>query len=224
MSLSISGSFSNDAVYSNSVVPKLFKIFYMAVPHTCFFYSLFSGGGVALKWAWLVESLRHPKLLRTFKKVRPLVAEPQFVLLGRPILQICPCECYFEIGFCKYVISHTRAVDTKESLPQFLSLPSAGYPRYSTFLHQSKTSQLCSRKNVWSREASGVPKLPWIGNVSSKFENQINKAITSCFYVVKPRVVYSIRVVLPSTKKIAFLPLKKVLLFLNFPANVKLGT
>ena len=67
-------------------------------------------------------------------------------------------------------------------------------------------------------------KLPWIGNVSSKFENQINKAITSCFYVVKPRVVYSTRVILPSAKKIAFLPLKKVLLFLNFRANVKLGT
>ena len=29
-------------------------------------------------------------------------------------------------------------------------------------------------------------KLPWIGNVSSKLEKQINKAITSCFYAVKP--------------------------------------
>ena len=34
-----------------------------------------------------------------------------------------------------------------------------------------------------------VGTLPWIGNVSSKFENQSNKAITSCFYAVKPRVV-----------------------------------
>ena len=44
-------------------------------------------------------------------------------------------------------------------------------------------------------------KLPWIGNVSSKFENQINKAITSCFYAVKPNVVYSTRAMLPSAKK-----------------------
>ena len=44
-------------------------------------------------------------------------------------------------------------------------------------------------------------KLPWIGNVSSNFENQINKAITSCFYDVKPHVVYNTRVVLPSAKK-----------------------
>ena len=44
-------------------------------------------------------------------------------------------------------------------------------------------------------------KLPWIGNVSSKFENQINKAITLCFYAVKPHVVYNTRVMLPSAKK-----------------------
>ena len=44
-------------------------------------------------------------------------------------------------------------------------------------------------------------KLPWIGNISSKFENQINKAITSCFYAVKPRLVYNTRVMLPSAKE-----------------------
>ena len=44
-------------------------------------------------------------------------------------------------------------------------------------------------------------KLSWIGNISSKFENQINKAITSCFYAVKPCVVYNTRVMLPSAKK-----------------------
>ena len=44
-------------------------------------------------------------------------------------------------------------------------------------------------------------KLPWIGNVSSKFEIQISKAITSCYYAVKPRVVYNTRVMLPSAKK-----------------------
>ena len=45
------------------------------------------------------------------------------------------------------------------------------------------------------------PKLPWIGTVSSKFENQINKAITSCFYAVNLRIAYSTRVMLPSAKK-----------------------
>ena len=32
-------------------------------------------------------------------------------------------------------------------------------------------------------------KLPWTGNVSSKFENQISKAITSSYYALTPRVV-----------------------------------
>ena len=44
-------------------------------------------------------------------------------------------------------------------------------------------------------------KLPWIGKVSSKYENQISKAITSCYYAVKSRVVYNTRVMLPSAKK-----------------------
>ena len=44
-------------------------------------------------------------------------------------------------------------------------------------------------------------KLPWIGTASSKFENQINKAIKSCFYAAKPRVVCSTRAMLPSAKK-----------------------
>ena len=31
--------------------------------------------------------------------------------------------------------------------------------RRSTFLHQSKTSQLCSRKNVWLGEVPGLPEI-----------------------------------------------------------------
>ena len=43
--------------------------------------------------------------------------------------------------------------------------------------------------------------LPWISNVLSKFENQSSKAITSCYYAVKPHVLYNTRVMLPSAKK-----------------------
>ena len=66
------------------------------------------------------------------------------------------------------------------------------------------------RKTFGPEKCSVYLKLPWIGNASSKFENQINKAITSCFFAVKPRVVYSTRVMLPSAKKVAFLPPKKI--------------
>ena len=67
-------------------------------------------------------------------------------------------------------------------------------------------------------------KLPWIGNVSSKFENQINKAITSCFYAVKPRVVYNTRVILRSAKKDSVPTIQKVVYFMNSSADLKLGT
>ena len=52
-------------------------------------------------------------------------------------------------------------------------------------------------------------KLPWIGNVSSKYENQIIIAIASCYYAVKPRVVYNSRVMLPSAKKDCVLTTRK---------------
>ena len=68
-------------------------------------------------------------------------------------------------------------------------------------------------------------KFPWIGNVSSKFENQINKAITSCFYPVQLRVAYSTRAMLPSAKNDSVpTTQKKMVLFMNFHADVKLGT
>ena len=44
-------------------------------------------------------------------------------------------------------------------------------------------------------------KLPWFVNVLSKSENQVNKAITFCFYALKPCIVYNTRVMLPSAKK-----------------------
>ena len=91
----------------------------------------------------------------------------------------------------------------------------------------------CSNKklaNVAAEKAFGPEKspvylkLPLIGNVSLKFENQINKAIISCFHAAKPSVVDNTRVELPSAKKIAFLPLKKAAQFMTFCADVKLGT
>ena len=47
------------------------------------------------------------------------------------------------------------------------------------------------KKTLGSEKCPVYLKLPRIGNVSSKFENQISKAITSCYYAVKPRVVYN---------------------------------
>ena len=66
-------------------------------------------------------------------------------------------------------------------------------------------------------------KIPWIGDISLEYESQIKKAIISVFTLLN--LVGSI--ILGSffhlLKKIVFLPIKKVLLFTNFPADVKLG-
>ena len=64
-----------------------------------------------------------------------------------------------------------------------------------------KLANFAAEKTFGPEKCPVYLKLPWIGNVSSKFENQINKAITSCFYAVKHRVIYSTRVMLPSAKK-----------------------
>ena len=66
---------------------------------------------------------------------------------------------------------------------------------------KEKLANISSEKQLGPEKCPVYLKLPWIGNASSKFENQINKAITSCFYAVKPRAVYNTRVMLPSAKK-----------------------
>ena len=87
-----------------------------------------------------------------------------------------------------------------------------------------KLANFAAEKTFGPEKCPVYLKLPWIGNVSSKFENQINKAITSCFYSVKPRVVYSTRAMLPSAKNDSGPTTQKVVLFMNFRADVKLGT
>ena len=65
-----------------------------------------------------------------------------------------------------------------------------GYPTDDLLSCSNQKLANFAAEKTFGREKRPVYlKLPWIGNVSSKFENQINKAITSCSYAVKPRVV-----------------------------------
>ena len=64
-----------------------------------------------------------------------------------------------------------------------------------------KLANFATEKSYGPEKCPVYLKLLWVGNVSSKFENQICKAITSCYYAVKPRLVYNTRIVLPSAKK-----------------------
>ena len=44
-------------------------------------------------------------------------------------------------------------------------------------------------------------KLPWISNISLKFENKIKFSVKHCFREVEPRVLFSTRKILPSINK-----------------------
>ena len=82
--------------------------------------------------------------------------------------------------------------------------------------------------NIWSEKQFGPEKcpvylkLPWSGNISSKFENQINSSTSSCFYAVKPVWFTILGSCYHLLKKIAFLPLKNVQ-FMNFRADMELS-
>ena len=43
--------------------------------------------------------------------------------------------------------------------------------------------------------------IPWIGNVSMKFEKQITSAVKRCFFSVEPRLIFNTRQLLPEIKK-----------------------
>ena len=44
-------------------------------------------------------------------------------------------------------------------------------------------------------------KLPWIGNMSLKFEKQVKSNVKNCFSAVEPRVIFQTRKILPSIYK-----------------------
>ena len=51
------------------------------------------------------------------------------------------------------------------------------------------------------RKCSVYLKLPWIGNISLKFEKQVKSKVQNCFSAVEPRVIFQIRKILPSINK-----------------------
>jgi len=85
-----------------------------------------------------------------------------------------------------------------------------GYPADVLFsCINQKLANFATETTFGTEKSPSIPKLPWIGSVTSKFENQINKAITSCFYAVKLNVVYNTRVIIPSAKKYCVLTTQK---------------
>ena len=111
-----------------------------------------------------------------------------------------------KISFIKTLIHRALMICSKTKLGPELDkikqLPiENGYPAdvLLSCINQ-KLANFAAEKTFDPEKCQVYLKLPWIGNVSSKFENQFSKAITSCYYVVKPRVVYNTTIMLASAK------------------------
>ena len=77
-----------------------------------------------------------------------------------------------------------------------------GYPEYvinSAF--KRKLLQLNSNPTHTVEKCPVYLHIPWIGNASTKFEKQITSAVKRCFFSVEPRVVFTTRQLLPTTRK-----------------------
>ena len=59
-------------------------------------------------------------------------------------------------------------------------------------------------------------KLPWIGNVSLRFEKQIRSTIQRCYGALEPRIIYSTRPAFPSVHKDVLPTLQKSLVVYQY--------
>ena len=81
-------------------------------------------------------------------------------------------------------------------------LTSNGYPEdviTSTF--QCKLKQLHAKLIHSADKCPVYLHVPWLGNVSMRYEKQISSAVKRCYFAVKPRAVFTTRQLLPPTKK-----------------------
>jgi len=77
-----------------------------------------------------------------------------------------------------------------------------GYPVHSiNSTLKRKLQQLNSNPVHTVKKCPVYLHVPWIRNVSTKFEKQITTARKRCFFSVEPRVVLTTRQLLPTTKK-----------------------
>ena len=65
--------------------------------------------------------------------------------------------------------------------------------------------------------------LPWLGNVSIRYEMQVKIAAKHCFFAVEPSIVYTIRQLLPAAQRMYYPLHIKATLFINFCATVIVG-
>ena len=100
-----------------------------------------------------------------------------------------------------------------------------GYPEHAI---NSAFKQKLQQQN--SNPAHTVEKcpvylhIPWIGNVSMKFEKQITSAVKRCFFSVEPRVIFNTRNSYQRLRKTCYLSIITAMLFTSLCATAIIGT
>ena len=94
-----------------------------------------------------------------------------------------------------------------EKLPSKLDkimfiLQTNGYPEHviKSFMAK-KMKQFQALPKLGPEKCPVYLRLPWLGSVSTRFENQVKSAVEQCFSTVEPRVVYSTNELLSATNK-----------------------
>ena len=94
-----------------------------------------------------------------------------------------------------------------EKLPSELDkitfiLQTNGYPEHviKSFMAK-KMKQFQALPKFGPEKCPVYLRIPWLGSVSTRFENQVKSAVEQCFSTVEPRVVYSTNELLSATSK-----------------------
>ena len=100
-----------------------------------------------------------------------------------------------------------------------------GYPE-----HAINSAFKCKLQQLNSNPVHAVKKcpvylyIPWIGNVSIKFEKQITSAVKRCFFSVKPHVFLTPDSSFQRLRKTCYLPIITAMLFTSLCATAIVGT
>ena len=100
-----------------------------------------------------------------------------------------------------------------------------GYPEHAIdSAFKRKLQQLNSNPVHTVEKCPVYLHIPWIGNVSMKFEKLITSAVKRCFFSVESRVIFNIRQLYQQLRKTCYLPIITAMLFTSLCATAIVGT
>ena len=100
-----------------------------------------------------------------------------------------------------------------------------GYPEDIVLKHISKKiAQFYTAKPFGSEKCPVYLRALWIRSASLQLEHQVKSAVQNCYGAVSPHLIFSSQCMLPAAKRMCYLPIKEVWLFMNTCATVIVGT